>query len=101
MNSAGMFIFLAVHLDEHPDYNLLRAQGEDPTQVLMDKLWTELADNLVLFAPGYGFDAHGDHAIGGEGVGYFRLSFSIVTYDECRTAISRFAKVLAKFYRLD
>ncbi len=96
-----MFVFLAVHLNEHPDYALLQAQGEDATKLLMDKLWKELAENLVLFAPGYGFDANGPHAIGGEGVGYFRLSYSIVDYEQCRTAIERFSKVLTKFYRLN
>jgi aromatic amino acid aminotransferase I len=54
----------------------------------------------VLFAPGFGFDAKGPHAIGGEGMGYFRLSFSIATYEQTRTAIETFAKVLYKFYRI-
>ncbi|KAK4686627.1 hypothetical protein P7C73_g3499, partial [Tremellales sp. Uapishka_1] len=98
--TAGMFIFLGVHLSEHPDYQKLQHKGEDATKVLMVKLWTELAENLVLFAPGFGFDAHGEHAIGGEGVGYFRLSFSIATYEETQSAIKTFAKILKKFYRL-
>jgi aromatic amino acid aminotransferase I len=95
-----MFIFLAVHISDHPDYEALLQKGEDATRVLMERLWTELAENLVLFAPGWGFDAGGEHAIGGEGVGYFRLSYSIITYEQTRQGIEKFAKVLNKFYRL-
>ncbi|GFZ46123.1 hypothetical protein JCM24511_04369 [Saitozyma sp. JCM 24511] len=98
--TAGMFIFLGVHISEHPDYPALVRKGEDAKAILMDKLWRELAENLVLFAPGFGFDAKGPHAIGGEGMGYFRLSFSIATYEQTRTAIETFAKVLYKFYRI-
>ncbi|WVR05212.1 hypothetical protein IAU60_002224 [Kwoniella sp. DSM 27419] len=97
---AGMFIFLGVHVGEHPDYADLVRKGEDATHVLVQKLWTELADNLVLFAPGWYFDAGGEHAIGGEGYGYFRLSFSIATYDETYRAVGTFAKVLHRFFRL-
>lgn len=96
-----MFVFLAVHLSEHPDYEALVQRGEDATRFLMDRLWRELAEDLVLFAPGWGFDAHGPHAIGGEGVGYFRLSYSIVTYEQTRTAIETFGRILTKFYRLN
>jgi aromatic amino acid aminotransferase I len=95
-----MFVFLAVHLDEHPDYHSLERNGEDATRKLLEKLWQTLADRLVLFAPGWAFDANGPHAIGGKGVGYFRLSFSIATYEENRKAIGTFAKVLNEFYRL-
>ncbi|WVF72181.1 hypothetical protein IAT40_006993 [Kwoniella sp. CBS 6097] len=97
---AGMFIFLGVHVSEHPDYDHLVRKGEDATQILVQKLWTNLADNLVLFAPGWYFDAGGEHAIGGNGYGYFRLSFSIATYEETYQAIERFAKVLDKFFQV-
>jgi aromatic amino acid aminotransferase I len=42
-----MFIFLGVHFNEHPDYAYLQGKGEDATRVLMQKLWQELADNMV------------------------------------------------------
>jgi aromatic amino acid aminotransferase I len=95
-----MFIFLAVHIGQHPDYKTLLNDGQDANKILMDKLWLLLAENLVLFAPGWGFDAHGEHAIGGPGVGYFRLSYSIATYDQTREAIEKFSKVLTKFFRV-
>lgn len=47
--TAGMFIWLAVHMDRHPDYQALLHKGEDATAYLMDKLWRELADNMVSF----------------------------------------------------
>nr|XP_031862786.1 uncharacterized protein CI109_001798 [Kwoniella shandongensis]KAA5529858.1 hypothetical protein CI109_001798 [Kwoniella shandongensis] len=98
--TAGMFVFLGVHFSEHPDFHAIERKGEDATLVLSQKLWAALADDLVLFAPGWGFDAGGDHAIGGNGFGYYRLAFSIATYEETRSAMKTFSKVLTKFFRL-
>ncbi|WVQ78293.1 hypothetical protein IAT38_000378 [Cryptococcus sp. DSM 104549] len=98
--TAGMFVFLGVHFSEHPDFHHLEAKGKDATRILSQKLWEVLADNLVLFAPGWGFDAGGEHAIGGKGYGYYRLAFSIATYDETRQAIQQFSEVLHKFFRI-
>ncbi|ORX39894.1 pyridoxal phosphate-dependent transferase [Kockovaella imperatae] len=98
--SAGMFVFLAVHFDEHPDYKSLRSQGENAVRVLSERLWIDLAENLVLFAPGWTFDANGPHAIGGDGYGYYRLSFSIATYEQMHEAVEKFAKVLTKFFKV-
>lgn len=92
--SAGMFIFLGVHVDQHPEFNSL---GENATEILMDKLWRHLAEHFVLFAPGFAFDAHGPHNIGGKGMGFFRISYSIITYEQTRQAMETFAKVLKKF----
>lgn len=47
--SAGMFVWLAVHLENHPDYKKLKAQGEDASRVLIEKLWIQLAENNVSF----------------------------------------------------
>lgn len=100
--TAGMFLFVGVHLANHPRYQQLLKKGEDPVRVLSDELWLALADNLVLFGPGWAFDANDVHAIGGKGsgVGYFRLSYSIVTPEQMKTAASTFAKVLTKFFVL-
>ncbi|KAL7424021.1 hypothetical protein Q5752_001606 [Cryptotrichosporon argae] len=93
--TAGMFIFLGVHLTSHPDYHALG------TDALMMQLWKQLAENLVLVAPAQMFDAHGVHGIGGEGVGYFRLAYSIATYEQMRTAVATLEKVLRSFMRID
>lgn len=92
--SAGMFVFLGVHLSSHPEYVAL---GGDATRILADRLWRLLAKHNVLFAPGWAFDPEGPHNIGGEGMGYYRLSFSIVTYEQTREAMDSFAKLLHKF----
>lgn len=54
----------------------------------------------MLFAPGFAFDAHGEHAIGGKGTGYFRVAYSITTYEQNRHAVETFSKVLNKFFRV-
>lgn len=92
--SAGMFVFLGVHVDQHPDFHSL---GSDATQILMMKLWRRLAEHKVLFAPGTAFDAMGHHNIGGKGMGFFRIAYSTITYEQARDAIQTFAKVLQKF----
>lgn len=89
--SAGMFVFLGVHLESHPEYERL---GDEK---LMRKLWKELAEHLVLFAPGWAFDSCGAHDIGGKGMGYFRLSFSILPYETMQSGMATFAKVLKDF----
>lgn len=98
--TAGMFVFLGIHFSEHPDYHDLLRSGEDATLILTNKLWKALADNLVLFAPGWGFDAGGEHAIGGKGYGYYRLAFSVASYEEIRDGIYRFSQILNKFFRI-
>lgn len=95
--TAGMFIFLAVHVDQHPDYSKL---GTDATRILMDRLWRLLAEHLILFAPGLSFDTHGPHNIGGDGVGYYRLSYSITPYEQMRTAMATFAQLLTDFFKI-
>jgi aromatic amino acid aminotransferase I len=42
-----MFIFLAIHIDQHPDYARLVHKGEDAIRVLTEKLWIECAEDLV------------------------------------------------------
>lgn len=93
-----MFIFLAIHLSSHPSYASLSASSEDADKLLMDKIWRELADNKVLFAPGWGFDARGEHNIGGagSGVGYFRLSYSVATYEQVGKAVRVLKEVLVR-----
>ncbi|KAL1409695.1 hypothetical protein Q8F55_003691 [Vanrija albida] len=91
--TAGMFVWLAVHFDQHPEFHSL---GSDATNELTRRLWLKLADHLVLFAPGFVFAP--DTAKGADtGVGYFRLSYSIITYEESRSAIKTFEEVLVQF----
>lgn len=51
--SAGMFIWLQVHIENHPDLEGMRMRGvEDPEAKLMEKLWRELAENKVSLTQG-------------------------------------------------
>lgn len=99
---AGMFIFLAIHIAHHPSYPhmLKRSSPAEATRTLMDQLWRQLAESHVLVAPGWGFDANGVHNIGGDGVGYFRLSFSTLSYAQCRTGMKVFSEQLDKFFEI-
>lgn len=47
--SAGMFVWLAVHLDSHKDFEKVKARGEDPNRVLLEKLFIELAEHKVSY----------------------------------------------------
>lgn len=91
--TAGMFVFVGVHLRSHPEWEHL---GDEK---LMNKLWKTLAEHLVLFAPGWAFDSCGVHDIGGNGVGYFRLSYSILPYQVMQDGMVTFAKVLTEFLK--
>ncbi|KAH7879766.1 pyridoxal phosphate-dependent transferase [Lentinula edodes] len=67
--SSGMFLWLELHLDDHPSFSSLGYKA------LEMKLWTEIADAGVLFAPGAMFFAtpvEDDTP----GYGHFRISFS-------------------------
>ena len=46
--SAGMFVWVAVHLDRHRDFKKIEDEGKgDPNKVLVGKLWTKLAEHKV------------------------------------------------------
>lgn len=98
-----MFVWLAVHLENHPDFHNLKAKGmEDPSKFLMDELWKELAENNVLVCPGQYFDGQEGvphHGEGSENLGFFRLSFSIASHDEIEQAVKTMYKVMVKFFR--
>lgn len=100
--TAGMFVFLGIHIGHHPDFNVLRAQGHvEPARELMERLWRQLAEELVLLAPGYFFDAQpGTPHDGAEEIGFFRLSYSIATHEEMTRAIKTIHRVLVRFFRI-
>lgn len=99
--TAGMFVWLAVHLESHPEFVQMKRQGvEDPSRLLMERLWKELAENNVLVSPGYFFDGNGGHPhVGAENIGFFRLSFSIASHDQMEKAVKTMYKVFVKFFQ--
>lgn len=46
--TAGMFVWLAVHLPSHPDFEQTkRDEGKDGVNKMLYDLWTELAESNV------------------------------------------------------
>jgi aromatic amino acid aminotransferase I len=60
---------MKLHLDQHPSFT----PGDEDT--LEMKLWTALAENGVLFAPGWIFSGTGMNG-DSDSTGHFRISFS-------------------------
>ncbi|KAF9569073.1 PLP-dependent transferase [Agrocybe pediades] len=89
--SSGMFIWLQLHLEDHPQFKTL---GQETLEM---QLWVALAEGGVLFGPGNMFsaDRSGDEA---SKPGHFRISFSNAEFADLKKAVDIFAKVLYKFY---
>ncbi|OAX41341.1 PLP-dependent transferase [Rhizopogon vinicolor AM-OR11-026] len=93
---AGMFVWMKLHLDQHPSFS----PGDE--NALEMKLWTKLAENGVLFAPGWMFSAKEltgdtDHADSG----HFRVSFSNVEFPDLKKAVTIFGRVIREFFEED
>lgn len=90
---AGMFVWMKLHLDQHPSFT----PGDEDT--LETKLWTKLAENGVLFGPGWMFAAN---ALDGDSentnAGHFRISFSNVDLPDLKKAVTIFGRVVREFF---
>lgn len=82
----------------------------------MNDLWTALADNNVLIAPGWMFAGDGLRAGAPDeepksnsefesmvaddvdGIGHFRLAFSFATHDTLRKGVKIFAETVVEFF---
>lgn len=92
--TAGMFVWLRLHLDQHPSF----VPGDEDT--LETKLWTKLAENKVLFGPGWMFAANG-MVEGSENndSGHFRISFSNGEFADLKKAVTIFGRVIREFFQ--
>ncbi|KAF9462610.1 pyridoxal phosphate-dependent transferase [Collybia nuda] len=90
--TSGMFIWIKLHLDQHPSLKELGTAG------LEMKLWELLAEAGVLFGPGSMFGADNE-VNGSESIGHFRISFSNAEAKDMEQAIVIFATVLRKFFK--
>ncbi|KAJ9112336.1 hypothetical protein QFC19_000756 [Naganishia cerealis] len=99
--TAGMFVWLAVHLESHPQFAQVKQDdGKEGVNKMLYELWTELAENNVLVSPGYFFDAQpGVPHEGTENFGFFRLSFSMASHEQMESAIKTIYKVFVKFFQ--
>ncbi|KAG1874474.1 pyridoxal phosphate-dependent transferase [Suillus subalutaceus] len=91
---AGMFVWMKLHLDQHPSF----APGDEDT--LETKLWTKLAENGVLFGPGWIFaanaiaeDSHNNDS------GHFRVSFSNAEFADLKKAVTIFGQIIREFFQ--
>ncbi|KAF9075867.1 PLP-dependent transferase [Rhodocollybia butyracea] len=90
--SSGMFVWLTLYFEDHPSFSTM---GYKALEV---KLWTEIAEAGVLFAPGAIFSpipVEDDTP----GNGHFRVSFSNSNPEELKKAVTVFGAVLRKFVR--
>ncbi|KAJ9120739.1 hypothetical protein QFC22_002670 [Naganishia vaughanmartiniae] len=99
--TAGMFVWLAVHLESHPKFAQIKeADGPEGVNKMLYELWTELAEKNVLVCPGYFFDAQpGVPHEGTENIGFFRLSFSMASHEQMESAIKTIYKVFVRFFQ--
>ncbi|THV08593.1 PLP-dependent transferase [Dendrothele bispora CBS 962.96] len=89
--TAGMFVWLEMHFEEHPSF------AELGYKKLENKLWIALAEAGVLFGPGQMFSAT-PVTNETEGNGHFRISFSFNDNSEMRKAVAIFGTVARKFF---
>ncbi|KAF5370081.1 hypothetical protein D9758_001083 [Tetrapyrgos nigripes] len=89
--TAGMFVWLEMHFDDHPSF------AELGYKKLEMKLWIALVEAGILFGPGQMFAATPvtDET---DGTGHFRVSFSFNDNDELHKAVSIFGTVVRKFF---
>ncbi|KAF8314571.1 pyridoxal phosphate-dependent transferase [Cantharellus anzutake] len=125
--TAGMFLWLKLHMYNHKSYSPTAPPPKTPDDALEAQFWTELAEDHVLFAPGWIFGTDDDaRLISAEAVspdtgaliqvgmgekywttmsehgkyGHLRMSYSMATVEELRLGITRFANVLRKRFYL-
>ncbi|KDR83779.1 hypothetical protein GALMADRAFT_110657 [Galerina marginata CBS 339.88] len=90
--SSGMFIWLRLHLDNHPK---VQEVGQEDLEM---KLWIALAEGGLLIGPGNMFAADKTKSAY---PGHFRVSFSNAEHENLKKAVDIFTKVLLEFYETD
>ncbi|KDN51005.1 hypothetical protein RSAG8_00634, partial [Rhizoctonia solani AG-8 WAC10335] len=102
--NGGMFLWIKFYLKNHRDWTPHPAPGS----ALEVKLWTNLAEAGVMFAPGYMFSTDEEDAPSEESVAephlrseyaHMRVSFSSATKEEITKAMKTFVQVTLKFFQ--
>ncbi|KAK4702386.1 hypothetical protein P7C70_g3836, partial [Phenoliferia sp. Uapishka_3] len=101
--AGGMFIWLAIHLQNHPSYKQL-SRDDSPAKAktfLADKLWNDLGENGVLFRPGelFAVPTPEERANFGEDVIYLRAAYSFNKREELEAAFKIFAETVVTFFK--
>ncbi|RDW63255.1 hypothetical protein BP6252_10800 [Coleophoma cylindrospora] len=101
--TGGMFIWARLNFASSPRFAEIQSDSscKDPEQAFSDEIWIKLAKALVLVTPGSyytpweGLERTTTKEMGREeGIGYFRLAFSLTTKEEMEIGIERMAMVL-------
>ncbi|EJU06677.1 PLP-dependent transferase [Dacryopinax primogenitus] len=109
---AGMFLWIQVHVYNHPAYDDLVRSGMSESlasATLTFRLWKKLVDNKVLWSPGWFFATDGvqpdigemgfNPAVKAKGMeGCFRVAYSSASPEEMNKAMDVFAKQVVKFF---
>jgi len=116
--TAGMFVWLKVHLYNHPAYSPDTPAPKSPEESLEYQLWEDLALNKILLGPGWVFGSDPDSMLR-QGLddkspmlvdiedkariasengkyGHLRVSFSDASPEVLKEGMSRFARVMHK-----
>ncbi|KAH8118799.1 PLP-dependent transferase [Phellopilus nigrolimitatus] len=89
--SAGMFVWLKIHFENHPSFT-----GPQDKAVLETKLWTQLGDAGVLVGPGWMFAATDN--VQSESEGHMRIAFSNAEYEMMDEAVRIMRGVFLEFF---
>ncbi|KAJ1308692.1 hypothetical protein OPQ81_004383 [Rhizoctonia solani] len=102
--NGGMFLWIKFHLKNHRDW----VPHPAPGSALDVKLWTDLVEAGVMFAPGYMFSTDENDTPTDESVGqvhlrseytYMRVSFSSASKEEITKAMKTFVEVTLRFFQ--
>ncbi|KAG8759189.1 hypothetical protein FRC11_002411 [Ceratobasidium sp. 423] len=102
--NGGMFLWIKLHLKNHREW----VPHPAPGSALEVKLWTDLAEAGVMFAPGYIFSTNEEDTPSDKGFAeprlrseyaHMRVSFSSATKEEITKAMKTFVEVTLRFFR--
>jgi len=114
--TAGMFIWLKVHLYNHPAFDANAPLPTTPAESLEFRLWEDLCFDGILLGPGWIFGTDPDSTLeasatadrplsdkyrtmsDGGRYAHFRLSYSNPTEEQIQTGLSRLANALDKHF---
>ncbi|KZP00312.1 PLP-dependent transferase [Calocera viscosa TUFC12733] len=109
---AGMFLWIKVHVYNHPAYDELIRSGMSESlasATLTMRLWKKLVDNHILWSPGWYFATDGvepdipemdfNANVDSKGMeGCFRVAYSSASPAEMKKAMDVFSEQITKFF---
>ncbi|OAQ36157.1 amino transferase [Linnemannia elongata AG-77] len=87
--SAGMFIWIKIHLDQHPRYKTVKDSA------LMLELFQKCIENKVLMVPGWQFSCKPKPQ---DDANYLRATFAYASFEQMDEASARFGRTVGQFF---